>query len=282
MAIQPLDLLPPVEVTFRDYALAVCRSQRLAEPLDPDGYHKLLIGSFREREILTEEDEQELNAPRHLIERFEFAVRHRIDVISQSRASAYCFLDDNREHLLIPASRDFFVTDLYDARKRDRQNLRLPRQIVLQYAWREEVLLEGARFGKFAGRTTVMLCGGTLVFNDEGTVLSWMMKPGSMPYGGKRCREGAVAERWARAVEEGTARRTAFLDHLAAQVATGRIGKVLGSAKGFMASHVPPMTSEEDESGLVRFKLSPHLHLSEDAQEEETDDAGERRWQMSY
>jgi hypothetical protein len=31
-AIQPLDLLPPVEVTFRDYALAVCRSQQLADP----------------------------------------------------------------------------------------------------------------------------------------------------------------------------------------------------------------------------------------------------------
>ena len=38
MAIQPLDLLPPVDVTFRDYALAVCRSQQLADPLDPDDY----------------------------------------------------------------------------------------------------------------------------------------------------------------------------------------------------------------------------------------------------
>src|SRR6185369_4028411 len=32
MAIQPMDLLPPAEVTFRDYALAACRSQRLADP----------------------------------------------------------------------------------------------------------------------------------------------------------------------------------------------------------------------------------------------------------
>ena len=59
-AIQPLDLLPPVEVTFRDYALAVCRSQQLSDPLDPEDYYGMLIEVFRKREILTEDDEATL------------------------------------------------------------------------------------------------------------------------------------------------------------------------------------------------------------------------------
>ena len=42
----------PVDVTFRDYALAVCRSQQLADPLDPQGYYGMLIEVFRKREIL--------------------------------------------------------------------------------------------------------------------------------------------------------------------------------------------------------------------------------------
>jgi hypothetical protein len=277
MAVQPFDLLPPVEVTFRDYGLAVCRSQRLADPIDPEDYYGMLIGVFRKRGILSEEDEQELREPHYLSERLSLSVRHSIDGISRSRAAAYRFLDDNREDLLIPASRDFFVADLYDAWKRGRQNLPLPRQIVLEYVWREEILLDGSRFGPFAGRRTTMLCGGTIVFNEDGNVLSWMMKPGSLPYGGKRVRGGKTAELWTDAVNDGTARRDTLLDNIAAQVASGRIGAVVGSAKGLIGSMLPPMTAEDDGE-LVRFQLSPHLHLSEDKHLEQT---GERQWQIS-
>jgi hypothetical protein len=275
-AIQPLDLLPPVEVTFRDYALAVCRSQQLSDPLDPKDYYGMLIKVFRDREILTAEDEAVLREPRYLYDRLSLSVRHRIDDISRSRAAAYRFLDDNREDLLLPASRDFFVADLYDARKRFRQNQPLPRQIVLQYAWREEVLLDGPRFGKFAGRLTPMLCGGTLVFNENGNVLSWMGKPGSQPYGGKRNRRGRTAEAWTKAVDEGVARRMVLLDHIAAQIAAGRIGTLLGSPKGLIAALVPPMTAEDDGE-LVRFQLSPHLHLSADEHVSKESETGERQ-----
>lgn len=279
-AIQPLDLLPPVEVTFRDYALAVCRSQQLADPLDPKNYYRMLIKVFRNRGILSKEDEARLNEPRYLTERLTLSVPHSVDNISRSRAAAYRFLDDNREDLLIPANRDFFVADLYEARKRGRQNQPLPRQIVLQYAWREEVPLEGPRFGRYAGRTTTMLCGGTLVFNDNGHVLSWMMKPGSHPYGGKRPRGGKRAEAWKAAVAEGTARRDALLGFLAAEIETGRIGPLLASAKGLLASRVPPMTADEDGE-VVRFRLSPHLHLSEEAHLAEEEEIGERQWEIS-
>lgn len=279
-AIQPLDLLPPVEVTFRDYALAVCRSQRLSDPLDPEDYYGMLIGVFRKRQILDKDDEARLREPRYLLERLSLSVRHSIDDISRSRAAAYRFLDDNREDLLIPASRDFFVADLYDARKRGRQNLPLPRQVVLQYAWREDVLLDGQQFGTLAGQTTSMLCGGTLVFDEIGNVLSWMMKPGSQGYGGKRERGGSVAEAWKTAVDEGIARRSALLDHLAAQVTAGRIGALIESPNGLMASLVPPLTAQSDGT-RVRFQLSPHLHLSADDQLAKASERGGRQWEIS-
>lgn len=278
MAIQPLDLLPPAEVTFRDYALAVCRAQRLADPLDPENYYGMLIDVFSKRGILSGDDEKALKEPRYLTERLELSVRQNIDGISRSRAAAYRFLDDNREDLLIPASCDFFVADLYDARKRTRQNQPLPQQIVLEYAWREELLLDGPRFGSFASRQTTMLCGGTIVFNEDGNVVSWMTKPGSLPYGGKRVRGGKLSGLWAAAVAEGTARRDALLHALAAQVAAGGIGTAAGSEKGLIGPMVPPITAEDDGE-IVRFRLSPHLHLSEEKDLERT---GARQWEISF
>jgi hypothetical protein len=278
MAIQPYDLLPPVEVTFRDYALAACRSQQLADPLDPGDYYGMLIDAFVKRGILSQDDEKELRKPHYLNERLSFSVPHNIDEVSRSRAAAYRFLDDNREDLLISATRDFFVADLYDARKRGRQNLPASRQIVLEYAWREEILLDGPRFGQYAGRVTTMLCGGTLVFNEDGNVVSWMMKPGSLPYAGRRGRGGKTADLWQNAVKEGESRRGALLDSIAAQLAAGRIGTIVGSPKGLIGASVPPLTVEDD-GDVVRFQLTPHLHLSKP---EQLDEAGERQWQISF
>lgn len=274
-AIQPLDLLPPVDVTFRDYAIAVCRSQQLADPIDPEDYHGMLIKVFREREILSDEDVQRLKQPKYLYDRLDLCVSPDIGEISRSRGAAYRFLDDNRQELLIPASQDFFIADLYDANKVGRQRARLPRQIILEYVWREDVLLEGRRFGQFDGRWTSMLCGGTLVFDDNGHSLAWAMKPGSLPYGGKRVRGGAVARSWEAAVAEGAARREELLDNLAAQIAAGRVGAMIGSAKGLLGTAVPPLIAEGEEE-QVRFRLSPHLHISHD----DDDHPGARRWEM--
>ncbi len=273
-AVQPLDLLPPVDVTFQDYAIAVCRSQQLADPLDPEGYYGMLIKVFRKRGILSQEDQQRLEEPKYLYDRFDFCVPRPIGEISRSRGAAYRFLDDNRQELLIPASQDFFVADLYDANKCGRQRAKLPRQIILEYVWREDVLLEGKRFGRFDGQWTTMLCGGTLVFNENGNLLAWAMKPGSLPYGGKRVRAGAVAERWEAAIIEGRARREEMLDNLAAQIAAKKVGAVIGSAKGLLGA-VPPLIAEEDED-RVRFRLSPHLHLSH----EDEDHPGAQPWEI--
>lgn len=277
MAIQPLDLLPPVDVTFKDYAIAVCRAQQLAEPLDPKGYYDLLIDVFVAREILTQEDAVKLREPEYLYDRFPLSVYHDIGEISRSRAAAYRFLDDNREDLLIPAHQDLFVADLYDANKRTRQGIRLPRQIVLEYVWREDVELQGERFGRYQGQSTTMLCGGTLVFNDSGNVLSWARKPGSVPYGGKRPRGGHVARKWEEGVAEGERRLTAMLDSLATQIAAGRVGAVASAANGFIGGRVPPLIAEGDDD-QVRFRIAPHLSISHDHDHDE--EGGGRPWEM--
>lgn len=278
MAIQPLDLLPPVDVTFRDYAIAVCRAELLANPLDPYNYYDKLIRVFTRRGILNARDARQLRAPQYLYDRLRLQVTHDIDDIARSRAAAYRFLDDNREDLLIPANRDFFVTDLYDSQKSARQGARMPRQIILEYVWREEVLLDGERFGRFAGQTTTLLCGGTMVFDDSGIVLNWSHKPGPAPFGRSSGRKGKIVEKWAGAVREGRRRQDELLDHLATQIAAGRVGTIAGSTRGLLASHVPPFVSESD-GRTVQFRFSPHLHLSEDQHHDH--DEGARRWEIS-
>ena len=61
-------------------------------------------------------------------------------------------------------------------------------------------------------------------------------------------------------------------------LAAGRVGRIVGSAHGLIGSMVPPLTVDDD-GALVRFQLSPHLHLSEDTQMEQT---GDRQWQISF
>ena len=55
-AIQPLDLLPPVDVTFRDYAMAVLRSEELSNPTDPHKYYEMMLNVFVKRNILNEKN----------------------------------------------------------------------------------------------------------------------------------------------------------------------------------------------------------------------------------
>lgn len=271
MAIQPLDLLPPVDVTFRDYALAVLRMEQIANPSDPDNYRGMMIEIFHTREILDDADVTALQQPRQVFERLVLDVFHDVEELSGSRAEAYRFLDDNRERLYIPPDVDVVVSDLHVAQKLTRQARRLPKQIILQYIWREDIKLEGARFGRFEGQSTSLLCGGTLAFDHEGNVLAWPRKPGTQFAGRGQKKGDDEAER-----KEGDQRRAAFLDAIAARVKAGRIGNVLGSAKGLLGTRIPPFVSREVE-GSLRFELSPHFGIDADTD----DEMGERRWQIS-
>jgi hypothetical protein len=167
----------PLPVFDLHAGFAVIRAEQLANPLDPYKYRDVMIQIFHQREILTTDDEEELKRQEYLFERQRLSVFRSIDDISRSRAAAYRFLNDNRDDLFIPASQDFVITDLYDAHKFTRQATSLPRQVILEYIWREEMPLKGSRFGRFDGQLTSMLCGGTLVFDDSGNVLSWTRNP---------------------------------------------------------------------------------------------------------
>ena len=267
-ALQPLDLLPPVDVTFRDYALAVLRAEELSNPTDPYGYFKLMLDAFVKRGILDAADIEALGRPRYLHARLRTSVFHDIGDISRSRAAAYRFLDDNRNDLFIPAHQDVIVADLYDANKLTRLARRLPRQVILEYIWREPVILEGDGFFEYKGQTTTMLCGGTVVFDENGGVLSWTRKAGT---------EGGEGKRWSKEIAAGALRREAFLNGLAKRIRAGHVGAVLGSSKGMLGSRVPPLTVRR-EDGALRFELSPHLNLSGEDHEH---DRGGRRWQVS-
>ena len=269
VAIQPLDLLPPVDVTFRDYAMAVLRAEQLANPTDPFDYCGMMLGIFQKREIISAEDAKAFKEPRYVFHRLRLDVSHSVEDISRSRAAAYRFLNDNRRSLLIPANQDVLVADLYDANKTTREGLRVPRQIILEYIWREDVLLEGGQFGDYDGRMTTMLCGGTLVLDENGNVLSWSRKPGTTGAG--------QGSQWEAEREEGIKRRDKFLSDLAMRIKKGQVGAVLGSGKGILGTHVPPLVVGERD-GLLQFNLSPHMHL---AGEDHEHYEGGSQWEVS-
>lgn len=252
MAIQPLDLLPPVDVTFRDYAFAALRTEEISNPTDPYNYVEMMLEIFLKREIIDQADVNELKKPSYVFDRLDLEVMHSIDAISRSRSAAYRFLNDNREKLLIPPFQDVIVADLYDSNKLTRQNMQLPRQIVLEYIWREEVQLVGEQFGVYKDELTSMLCGGTLVFDETGNVLSWFRKPGLYKGAGKK---------WREEYRLGKKRQDKFLADLARQIDAGHVGTTIGSGKGLLGTHFPPLTVQ-NQDGLLRFTLSPHMHLS--------------------
>ena len=193
---------------------------------------------------------------------------HDIGDISRSRAAAYLYLDDNRDDLFIPAHQNVVVADLYDANKLSREGRRLPRQIILEYLWREEVPLEGEQFGEYEGELTTMLCGGTLVFDENGNVLSWSRKAGTW---------GGSGNGWEAEVEAGEKRRADLLADLAKRIKAGHVGATLGSSKGILGSHVPPLAVRK-ENGVLRFELSPHLNLFG---EDHAHYKGGRKWEVS-
>ncbi len=268
-AIQPLDLLPPVDVTFRDYALAVLRAEELSNPTDPYNYYEMILNVFVKRKILNEKDRTTYLTPMYIYDSPNLDVYHDIGDISRSRATAYRFLDDNRNKLFIPANQDVIVADLYDANKYAQRASRLPRQIILEYIWREAVVLNGKRFGEFDGQNTTMLCGGTIVFDDKGNILSWFRKPGSIG--------GGKGEKWEEEIKAGQKRLSDFLNDLAKRIQAGEIGAVLGSSKGMVGSLVPPLTVSKQD-GVLKFELSPHLNLNE---ENHKHYKGGKQWQVS-
>jgi len=240
VAFQPLDFLPPADVQFCDYARAVLRADELVDPVDEDDHRALMRRVFDQRGIDYGQDEDEQT------ERLYFYA-YDIDRVSRSRTDAYHFLHENRRQLCIPADQDVTVVDLYRTDKTIRNGGRLPREIVLQYAWREPVPLRGAEFGRLNGETMSMMCGGTLIFDERGNVLHWVRKPGSaaQTVGAGRRRTYCGGER-----AKGLQRRKAFQAYVARRARSGRIG---------LADEDVPLVARHAADGSLRLETRPHL-----------------------
>ncbi|MEM8963865.1 MAG: serine protease [Acidobacteriota bacterium] len=234
LTLQALDLCPPMDITFRDYARAVLRNDRLVDPVDEREYRKMMAKIFVEREILDASDLDVLD-DRSVPQQKIF---HDIESISGSETGAYYFLHDNRNELKIPSDVDIEVADLYTTEKMGRANIRLPREVVLLYCWREPVLLQGAKFGKLDGKKVNLLCGGTLVFDSRGNIRSWEQKPGTDSTIGKE-------------------RKEVLLEHLAAQAKKGRLAFSATEVSEEAPIVVAPL--RDDAEDVVELQWAPEL-----------------------
>lgn len=239
-ALQPLDYLPPVDVDFGDYCRAVLRADEVADPADRDRFRPLMEKVFAARGIAL---------PEAVVPEALRCVPDDIDTISRSRTDAYLFLNRHRAALRIPAEHDISVTDLYQTDKGDRQSgMRLPREIVLQYTWREDVELRGPAYGALDGETTALLCGGTLVFDGRGNLLHWARKPGT----GQQDTAGGPDQAL------GCERRARLLEYVKARVACGQVGLVEGSGQGEVDTR-RPVVARRAPDGVLAFEVPPHL-----------------------
>jgi hypothetical protein len=250
VAFQPLDYLPPVDVQFSDYARAVLRADEIVEPRDEDGYRQAMKRVFEKRGICcTDEDHSSsLNLYAYDIYR-----------LSRSRTDAYHFLNNNRRQLCIPAEQDISVVDLYQSDKSVLGGGMLPREIVLQYAWHEDVELKGKEFGRLQGERASLLCGGTLVFDSRGNVLSWQHKPGAGKQETGRRRRAHCQD----VQEKGIQRREALLAYLRDNISSGVIGLEEWDQPDEVRSRSPVVVSHGSD-GSLRLGITPHLrHWSE-------------------
>lgn len=262
-ALQALDLLPPVDVRFLDYARAVLRSDEIDDPEDRHKYRDLIRAVFHKRGLCPHPVESCKSDSTNCLLSWDKPPRleifHDPAAAARSRTGAYLLVHDNRKLFDIPAAQDFVVADVYDCNKLGPAIERLPRQIVIEYVWREDVKLEEERFGSLRGETVHLLCGGTVVFDDCGNLLWWTTKPG---------RDSKKRK------EEGETRRAELLDHIARIIAERRL-TMTEDLEGSVVTGHPAGVVARRVGGALRLETAPHL--CGDKQEEETEE-----WTTSF
>lgn len=265
MAIQPLDFLPSIDATFKDYALAMIRVEEITNPHDPYGYRKIIIDEFVKRGVLTEAEKEELLKPDYLYDRNEVPFESYFSAyyICQSKENAYQFINENREPLGIPQNRDVVILGTYQAQKTTRQGRRLPRHFFLQYQWMEEVRLEDGSYAEMNGAVVAFPCGGTLVFDNENNLLHWANKPGT------------EFKNDADLLQQGTERLRNFMDNIRNMIDNNQLGLSEGGAGHLFASTIKPIVVE-NKNGLLHFRRTPHLNISDSHQKDKSS------WDVSF
>jgi hypothetical protein len=283
VALQPLDLCPPCDIQFIDYAKAVISNDIITNPVDEQGYRPIMLSVFHERGLCDCAYQPDQEMPEACLfrevmdqERLYF-VYHDIDRISRSRTAAYYFLSDNRRQLHIPPHQDVRVVDLYDAIKYGAGAERLPREVVLEYTWQEIVPLTKTGeldFGAWNGKVFTMDCGGTLVFDGRGNLLSWLRKPGTehlTPEEARKLRNKTKPTKHENALLKdlriGEQRKRDLLTYLSKLIKRGLIG--LPTAGSPFSETDKPITLIE-EGDAIHLEMAPHLS-SEDFEREEAE-----------
>ncbi len=242
IAFRALDYSPPVDIQFMDYAQAVVSADQLAYPVDIYGYMKIAQKVFAERGL---KDLKPLAPPLSV----ELTWKYKLASVANSRTAAYHFLNDNRDELQIPASQDFEIADLYYTDKVVGGYKRLPREIVLEYVWREDVMLEGDGFGALEGKFFSLLCGGTLVFDERGNILYWSKKGGTQK---------------GEAIDEGKRRKEKLLDYIRKLVDSRQIEMVDADALTTVGLRKPPVMGWQAGNKLNLEMTPEFFHSTEE------------------
>jgi hypothetical protein len=175
MVVRALDYLPPADATFGEFAVAMFRADRFANPDDAIGYRPVVAGALAGAGVIDR------------VEDVGAAATDDADPAWPARprtwprltpAEAYVFLDANRRRLaLAPQARyrDFVVRDvLVTSRPPDHELLD---EVILVYEYPVDVELDGRRFGSLGGYWLPVWGGGTLVFDAEGRLRHHAEKP---------------------------------------------------------------------------------------------------------
>jgi hypothetical protein len=172
MLIRAIDYAPPVDIRFIDFARAAIRSDQIAYPVDKGGHREDLAGIFIERGIAID--------PSDLASDFDLSNNELrgldVERIGASKTDAYQFVNANRGPLQIPPEANVEVINVYRTNKLSSSGYRPPREIIVEFVWAEDVLLQGAEFGEFRGSRVPLWCGGTIVFSRDGNVLHYVLK----------------------------------------------------------------------------------------------------------
>jgi len=99
-----------------------------------------------------------------------------------------------------------------------------------------------------------LLCGGTLVFDNRGNILSWQHKPGAMKQEtGVRLRKYCQDEQ-----EKGNLRKEQLLAYLRDSIAAGATG-FQGEEGPDRIGEQPPVIARRGADGSLHFETTPHL-----------------------
>ena len=244
LALRALDFCPPADIQFIDYIRAMLHADEQTYPGDKYNYRGIIREVFHKRGFCSKSKKDhdglcDLN-PQKPLYNVELQ-RYDIGRISGSRTAAYHFLNLNRAKLHIPIDQDITVVDLYATHKEAEAGRKLPREIILEYLWCEDVPLYDPKFGRLQGEILQLLCGGTLVFDGRGNILYFVHKPGTESP--KHRKEGEI-------------RKNQLKNYVANLIRKRQIGLVDEDESPEMWT---PAVIGQRVNGRIQLEVTPHL-----------------------